>query len=573
MMLKTLFIGFLLAALVPDEGVLRAVLFLTGAADAEQLDETTLERFEAIAARPIRLNGASRRALAEILTPYQIAALDDYRHRYGDVLSVTELAQVDGFGKEMAEALSPFVSFASSRAAGLPADSLRLAHSAVLRGGLSAGRTAWGGKYRLSADDRCELAFAARKSFTESPAGTAYLHTQWHEWDFVLGDFNARFGQGIALWSGFYLSQAGDLSAFCRRPGGIVPTWSYAGAGSHRGLAASWQRGRLQLSGFASAPGLKERWEKRKGRVTADFAANAQLYGLKGQGSLTCYHCVEGPSRLSIDFRHMLGPADLFGEAGLNLRNGTPAAVAGTLCPLGESFRLGGRVSALPSAFTGRKNGEYALLLGMEYLDGQYVALKGKEGFGSSVRKNALFFSVEGSLLPVPGVERRRQFRGLLRWQRQLSPALGLDFRLSQRNRNYDMPNRTDIRLDAAWSDALWTAKGRLNAVLGRGFASLAYLEAGRTGQQAFFWLRGTLFRIDDWDDRIYCYERDAPGAFSIPAYYGRGLALSLYGGWKIRWLGGKWKLYARASALAYPLMKGKKPGKAELKLQVAADF
>ena len=39
MMLKTLFIGFLLAALVPDEGVLRAVLFLTGAADAEQLDE------------------------------------------------------------------------------------------------------------------------------------------------------------------------------------------------------------------------------------------------------------------------------------------------------------------------------------------------------------------------------------------------------------------------------------------------------------------------------------------------------------------------------------------------------
>ena len=113
MMVKTLFIGFLLAALVPDEGVLRAVLFLTGAADAEQLDETTLERFEAIAARPIRLNGASRRALAEILTPYQIAALDDYRHRYGDVLSVTELAQVDGFGKEMAEALSPFFSFAS----------------------------------------------------------------------------------------------------------------------------------------------------------------------------------------------------------------------------------------------------------------------------------------------------------------------------------------------------------------------------------------------------------------------------------------------------------------------------
>lgn len=40
---------------------------------------------------------------------------------------------------------------------------------------------------------------------------------------------------------------------------------------------------------------------------------------------------------------------------------------------------------------------------------------------------------------------------------------------------------------------------------------------------------RFTLFRIDNWDDRIYVYERDAPGNFSSTAYYGRGLGASLY--------------------------------------------
>ena len=28
-------------------------------------------------------------------------------------------------------------------------------------------------------------------------------------------------------------------------------------------------------------------------------------------------------------------------------------------------------------------------------------------------------------------------------------------------------------------------------------------------------------------------YERDVPGSFNVPAYYGRGYSLALYAGWK----------------------------------------
>ena len=33
--------------------------------------------------------------------------------------------------------------------------------------------------------------------------------------------------------------------------------------------------------------------------------------------------------------------------------------------------------------------------------------------------------------------------------------------------------------------------------------------------------LRGTVCRTDGWASRIYAYERDLPGRFNVPAWYG----------------------------------------------------
>ena len=103
----------------------------------------------------------------------------------------------------------------------------------------------------------------------------------------------------------------------------------------------------------------------------------------------------------------------------------------------------------------------------------------------------------------------------------------------------------------------------------------------------------------DNWNDRIYCYERDAPGSFNIPAYYGRGWAASLVGRLKLRadYRGGEselnnnemrtrnrgnkrvvsWKLYARAGFTDCPWpspgQKKPRPAKSELKFMLACDF
>ena len=74
---------------------------------------------------------------------------------------------------------------------------------------------------------------------------------------------------------------------------------------------------------------------------------------------------------------------------------------------------------------------------------------------------------------------------------------------------------------------------------------------------------------MDKWEDRIYVYERDIQGAFSVPAYYGRGCSLSAVAAVKRR----HFTLGARVFKIAYPGMGGKKPGRTGLKLQCMIRF
>ena len=79
-----------------------------------------------------------------------------------------------------------------------------------------------------------------------------------------------------------------------------------------------------------------------------------------------------------------------------------------------------------------------------------------------------------------------------------------------------------------------WALSGRYDAVWFRGFAWNWYAEAGFRTDALKVWLRGGIFKVDDWDDRIYVYERDAPGSFTVPARYGRGWDASFYAAWDL---------------------------------------
>ena len=107
--------------------------------------------------------------------------------------------------------------------------------------------------------------------------------------------------------------------------------------------------------------------------------------------------------------------------------------------------------------------------------------------------------------------------------------------------------------------------------------AGLLYVEEAYYGRIGAVFLRGTAFIADNWDDRIYCYERDAPGSFNVPAYYGRGYALSFVARMKWRFRRSAFKSYLRAGWSSTPWsdpgMKNFRQSKAEVRVQLMYDF
>lgn len=521
-------LGMLLAAVpvaAQTEEAVRAALYLTGADTPEQLDDRLLEELEALQDRPLAINRASRARLLELLTPYQVAALEEYRSISGDVLSFAELERVDGFGREAVAALRPFLSLDSGR---LPGEAVRdtfcFRHSAVVR--LTQKNA--GAKYRLTAG-RFEGAGAVRGS-----SGTFYSLWRTRRGKILAGDYNLRYGQGLAFWSAFQLSGLSTLEAFSKRGNGLTPSWSFSGAGTLRGVTWDGTFGPVQLALFGALDGT--------------VGAHAGWLGRYGQAGLTAT-----PEHLSLEGKYGLRGVDLFGEAAWRFGRAA-AGLGGALFPLGDRFRGAVQLRALPSAYSGRKYGEYAAALGLRYR--------------SDDRTKTASLTVDFALLPIPQKDPRRQ-------QIKSVGSASLTFnkwlwepRVTLRWRNYEAP-RADIRSDLSWTSGPWTVKNRINTVASGGWGWLTYLEGGWKSLGGSAWLRAVLFRTPSWSTRIYCYEHDAPGNFTVPALYGTGFSVSAFGGWKKRWKRLNLKLYLRGSYIY-----GKeKPGQAGLKLQLMADY
>jgi hypothetical protein len=154
------------------------------------------------------------------------------------------------------------------------------------------------------------------------------------------------------------------------------------------------------------------------------------------------------------------------------------------------------------------------------------------------------------------------QVKGQVDWMWTPSSCVEVKMRISERYRTWGLASLTKFRADVRYLDELWNATLRFDAVRGADFSCSGYAEAGYTGKAVAVYGRLGLFMVDKWDDRIYVYERDAPGSFNVPALYGRGFWTSLYVSCKFsRW----GRLYLSGIY--------KKPGNAELKLQCVLHF
>lgn len=558
------------------------ILKLTGYDSPEELDGYEVERLESYLERPLKINVVSAAVIRScgLFSPYQAASLLDYRSRHGDVMSYAELSAVDGFTAQIVSALAPFVALEGGNVGRTSDENADVDIAA--RGGLKAAgdvlTSGYGLKCRVNSGKGLSVALSASRSYDESP-GIPDIFTGSLKWEplrrpfrIIAGDFNARFGQGLALWNGMSMTGLSKASSYFRSAAGISSSWSYTGSSSHTGAACDLSFSRFRLSAFVSFPEAKKKGFKRQSFLPA---VNIAWYGRNMSMSVTHYmefcpaaELMSGyipDMKTSADVALCLRGTDLFSEIAFDWVNMAPAALLGMICPAGEYARLAMHLRYYPASFNPSRSAaprsvskcanEYGASLCCDY----------------SPRSGPLTgsLSVDAAYLPVSKEDTRESVhvRFMADGELGLSEAWLLKFRVSERIRTWGQPFKTDVRTDIHWSSQRFAVSGRMNVLNYMSTGFLSYLEAGYKADNIAVYIRQLGFAIDNWDDRIYAYERDAPGSFSVPAFYGRGLNTSFMLSWRFSRLG---RLYFNGS---FTYGQKEKPGKAGLKLQCVFSF
>ena len=522
---------------------LECIVRLTGVSAVEELDEEEVERFVRLMEHPVDVNLASKERLSScgLFSPFQVASLIDYRERHGYVMSMMELSVVDGFNQEVVSVLAPFIEL-SARSLDWPEAGRGVRHELAVRGACKSDFT-YGMKYTVNAGSRMVGGLGVTRAYAaENYLPSAYTgNLQWNFRRFagkvIIGDFNARFGQGLALWSGMIMDNLTSPSAMMRKATGLSRSSSFNGNSAMTGAGVEAGLGDFTLS-VAVGQGM----------------ALSNLAWICRNGRISMTHVYDGGVRSSVDAALCFSGVNVYGEAVYDWFSYVPSALVGTDFPIGENVRTGVQMRCLPGD-------SYTFAVSSS---GRDQARKGN----ATLSANAIYYPV-----PKKGDDGNSvQVKGQLDCEYMFCDRLQVKIRVSERFRTWGLGFRTDVRADVSYAFGEFALTSRVNVLKCDGVSGLTYVEFAWKPENVALYLRQGLFCVDDWDDRIYVYERDAPGSFNVPAMYGRGVWGNVVLSWKVS---RAVKVYLRSGYTSYVFMEEakKKPGKAELKLQTVFKF
>lgn len=527
----------------------------------EERSEDDLIRIETLLSKPLRINSDGRDALLSsgLFSAYQAATILDYRERMGDILSEMEFSLVDGIGEYTAKRLSALLSFAPSGTT----SSARPTGKSTARIQYKNGDTGWSSRTSGSLG-RIDASVAARETYAGNRTYAGYCSYTSGKCKILVGDYSLRFGQGLMLWSGMSMSGVTSPLSLYKRAGVISGTSSYSTT-SHRGLAAVLYSRKTIFTPFVSFPGIRTWIEGGKKDISVLSGGNMTVLLPWGQGG--CTVCCQGGSyaAVSVDGRACLRGIDLFAEACWEPRSHSIAGVCGATIPVSERGRVGLAARGYPGSFQGRFAG--ALRTWSKTSD--------ETGLSVSYGRNDMTFAIDWAKRTSKD---NRQLKLSFTDIFTLSRRTQLKIRATGRHRNYGSErDRYEIRSDICGSNGKVKCNLRLDWVHCNSNGVLSYLETAFEGREKYvIWLRATAFVADKWSERIYTYERDAPGSFLIPAWYGRGYSLSTYMTRKYRMKGfSSISFYLRASFTGYWSYKNadRKPSVPEFRLSASYNF
>ncbi len=429
----------------------------------------------------------------------------------------------------------------------------------------------------------------------------------------VLGDYQTQFGQGLVLWTGamtrksanvlgakkqergFTAHTGSDENRFFRGLGTSLEWagWSLSAFLSYKFIDAAMEEGgfkTLQTSGLhnttstvankhtlgelVAGGNISRTWRYLK----VGFTGVWYYYDAENKREVKPYNIFElntnQNANAGIDFSIPWKRCNLFGEAAIS-SNGGMAAMIGVVVDLAYEFRLSSvyrnygidYVAAHAKGFgenskTMNEKGWYAAL--------QWTPLSSLTiiGYVDAFSFPWLRYGVDA---PSSGWDYHLQAA----WQ--LTPETGMVFQIKQGSKSVVNQKSTSVRYGIKYElipglrmedrlDIRFFDNGTRESGLSLYHSVSHKIPAIKLDCSA----RLALFDTRGWNSRIYAYESDVAGAFSVPAYAGQGIRWYINLHWQV---GIFWDLWLHAAQSRYSDRESISSGAAAIEGKLQTDI
>jgi hypothetical protein len=402
----------------------------------------------------------------------------------------------------------------------------------------------------------------------------------------IIGDYQAQFGQGIALGSFFGVGKNGEAVTTMRRANlGFLPYTSIYEAGYFRGAAVSYSLGKnITFHSMASSRGRDGNLQQDTIASTADYLSSFNYTGLHRTASELANRNAVTETNFAgvLQFKnHSLDAGLIFHQTQFRIPLQRSASIYNQFTFNGNANSNAGAFLnysfnnfSFFSEFTQTINNGRAVVAGVlgsltPKLDLSLVYRRFDKNFYSfysnAIAENSIpqnesgmywgwkysfnkKYSIAGyfDMFSFPWLKYRSYAPSegsewLVRFNYKPSKTVYIFLQARQETKQRNTGTDANLYLTANgvkqsyWINCDYSANSRLSFRTRAQFSS--YSIAGKTTfgnvllqdltyEIGRFSITGryALFDTDDYDNRLYVYERDAWLAFSFPAYYGKGI-------------------------------------------------
>jgi hypothetical protein len=403
----------------------------------------------------------------------------------------------------------------------------------------------------------------------------------------AIGDYQATFGQGLTMWSGYAFGKSSDIMSTKKSAAGIRPYTSVDENRFLRGGAATFGHKKFEATAFysqkkvdanitdtlengeaAAISSLQETgYHSTISEIADKHAITQSIYGgnigYKGTQfnigltgmyyglntmytkSLTTYNQFDFASReninIGLDYNFVIRNFNFFGEEAIS-KNGGKAFVNGILVSLDPrlSFTLTHRYyepnfqNLLSNGFAentiaANEKGLYAgivarptsrITLTAYYDRFEFPWLRSQVNAPS----RGTDYMAQINYTPSKRFDAYFKIRSRTKFKNTAADIDEIDFIVPYTQTNYRINTSFSVLPSVKLKNRLEFVDYRIDdGKTNKGFLIYQDITYSKVGSKFSASLRYALFQTDNYDTRIYAYENEIPGVFSIPAYYERG--------------------------------------------------